>query len=97
MGQAKYQVGDVVQLEEKVIEIVEVSPFDSYKVKYIKSPYQFDIGVERYVMKYVIDELYTLVEKREYPNTTGCECGAHKLGYIKPSRSHSSWCVLYKE
>ena len=35
----KYNVGDVVQHEERVIEILEVGIFDStYKVKYIKSP-----------------------------------------------------------
>lgn len=93
----KYNVGDVVQLEDKVIEIIEVGIFDTYKVKYIKSPYAAEVGDERYIFKYVVDELYTLVEKKEVPNTTGCVCGAHKLGYVKPSRSHSSWCNLYKE
>jgi hypothetical protein len=97
MVQAKYQVGDIVQLEEKVLEILEVSQYGSYRVKYVKSPYSVEIGFERWITSNIVDELYVLVEKKAYANTTGCECGAHKLGYIKPSRSHSSWCALYKE
>jgi len=26
-----------------------------------------------------------------------CECGAHKVGYTKPSRHHYGWCPFYKE
>lgn len=97
----------------KIKDIITSYPiFNYYQLKVIDSkndPYLIPGTILEYTtimidsMSEIIDVNYKQLDNIELNKPTddtpkhGCCCGGYKAGYIKPSRSHSIWCGMYKE
>lgn len=78
-------------------KVSEVSK-DFYTIK-LEVPYNPMIKPEMFMHFELdtMDHMYivkNIIETKE--DKPKCECGASKLGY-SPGRSHSSWCIFYRE
>lgn len=98
----KYKVGDIFTIDDKYLyEVMKIDgPFyvlegynkasPEFRTKYNEEIYWIDSSHSL--------KLYNGVSANPVkPAEPACECGAHKLGYVKPSRHHYGWCPFYRE
>ena len=106
---SKFKIGDIVKLilpysdswndlELVVTNIIKHKEFCTITVKKLDNSIASLTCDES---QYVLHSQYI---KREYEceqpinkPSHNCTCGGYKIGYVKPSKSHSSWCDMYKD